>query len=210
MKSKEYLKKYNLTAGYKSSIQKEFLGDLTSELIANYEMFGKEDNEHLFDVAVNNIRAKWDAISNKVPYGLPDGVWNYFWATVVVPMKATYCPTFQKRKDRESKERRERYQEEKKQREQQRKAWEKIRKEESFKRVQQNRFNAALAFLFLASIPIDSFAYFGLSANATKEQVMEEYRKKAMTLHPDRGGSNEKFMELIENKNKCLKWIIKG
>lgn len=60
MKPKEYIEKYNIGTGWKPEVQKEFLSDLTSELLAICEYNKAEDNIRGFDNSVNVIRMKWD------------------------------------------------------------------------------------------------------------------------------------------------------
>lgn len=48
---------------------------------------------------------------------------------------------------------------------------------------------------------------FGISEkdHITKEHMIKLFRKKAMTAHPDKGGSKEEMHELIEARNNALK-----
>jgi len=38
-------------------------------------------------------------------------------------------------------------------------------------------------------------------------EVKSAYKKLAILHHPDKGGKQEKFVEITESKNKCLNWL---
>lgn len=193
MKPKDFIEKYNISSGWRNSIQKGFLNDLTEELISFLELYKAKDNIKGFDNSVKVIRMKWDAISNKISYGLPEGVWRYFYATVIVPMRKEFCPKEVERRERIAEERRQEYEEEKR-------FWERSFFED---------FYSYLAFMFLSrtEIPQESFDYLGISSNASVEEISSAYRKLALQYHPDKGGSQEKFIELTNHKNRCIKWV---
>lgn len=196
MKPKEFIKKHNLEKGWQSKKQDSFLQDFTSELLAFLELNKAENNIRGFENSVKVIRMKWDAISNKIPYGLPEGLWSYFWATIVVKLRDELCP--------KEMERRRKIVEEKKA------FWKKRREQERLldEECRQAMFEH-LAFLYLsmsAVPPYKSFQYLGLPDSATAEEVTKRYRELSVKCHPDNGGSQEKFIELTEHKNKALKW----
>ena len=99
MKPKEIIEKANLHKGFDKKRQEVFFGTMVDELLAVYGSFGVKDSDRHFDVAVKSLRAKWDAISNKIPYGLSDGVWGFFYARYVGPLKGELCPTWKARND---------------------------------------------------------------------------------------------------------------
>lgn len=202
MKPKEYIEKYNIGSGWKPECQKQFLSELTSELIAFCEYNKAEDNIRGFDNSVNVIRMKWDAISRKISYGLPEKMWSYFYATVIAPLRDSMCP-------REAERRR--LQEERRQEEiKARREWAELRGQrwvEEAERERQKRMAAfILAFLLVNQCPTDSFAFLGLPESASEEDIKARYREMAVECHPDNGGSQEVFIQLTEHKNKCLKW----
>lgn len=223
MKPKEYIKKFNFQNGFDKSKQKEFLRELAEELFATYELFDKPDDENIFDDSVDMIKQKWNSISKKIPYGLSDGLWNYFYATIIVPMKNKVCPTFVKqRKFKEESERKEREIKEARKREW-REEWDKSQKGEERKFHEKILEGFAAYFEFFSSdfgnamfgnlfdnnvvVPEDSFIYFGLTSTASEEELMQKYHEKILKVHPDRGGNKDQAVECIENKNKCLQYI---
>lgn len=222
MKPKEYIKKFNFQNGFDKSKQKEFLRELAEELFATYELFDKPDDANIFDDSVDVIKQKWDSISKKIPYGLSDGLWNYFYATIIVPMKNKVCPTFVKqRKFKEESERKEREIKEVRERKW-KEEWEKETQEADRKFHERILEGFAAYFEFFSSsfgnsmfgnlfddvvAPEDSFIYFGLTSTASEEELMQKYHKKILKVHPDRGGNKDQAVECIENKNKCLQYI---
>lgn len=201
MKPKEYLKKYNLSNGWSTSYQKDFLNDLSNELLVFIEYYNAFDKPVQFNNAVNVIRDKWNAISNKVPFGLPDELWNYFYASIISKFRRETLPTETARKERERKE----FIEAKKE--------EKIRQkifDERYRAEYEERrnrwFKMMLGCIVLASAPIESFNILQLSPNSTVEEINASYRKLILNVHPDRGGNQEEFCKITEARNKCLAW----
>lgn len=202
MKPKEYIQYFQLEKGWNTKIQEEFLQKLTSELLAFLEYNKAVNNIKGFDNAVKVIRMKWDAISNKIPNGLPEKLWSYFWATTVSKLREELCPREMEIRRKEAEERkaiRERNKEF--QREWQRKQFD----------WYQNFLNGVFSRLILqslvvSSVPADSFRYLGLPITATSDDIKKRFREMSMTLHPDRGGKQEDFIQLTEHKNRCLKW----
>lgn len=47
----------------------------------------------------------------------------------------------------------------------------------------------------------------GLSSDCTEEEVMEAYREKVKTLHPDRGGDLQGFLKLQETFEEALRTV---
>lgn len=47
----------------------------------------------------------------------------------------------------------------------------------------------------------------GLSSGCTEEEVMEAYRQKVKTLHPDRGGDLQSFLQLQETFEEALRTV---
>ena len=56
-------------------------------------------------------------------------------------------------------------------------------------------------------IPYTSFAYFGLSPDASEEDVRNAFRKKIICIHPDKGGSEKDTAGCIRHKKKCLEYL---
>lgn len=212
MKPKEYIKKFNLQNGWEQSQADSFLTELTNELAATFELFGKPDDINAFNHALDQISDKWDSISKRIPFGLPDKLWNYFYATDVIGLRKMVCPTFTKRqKENEDEYRRKRREDETLKREQEQE-WEDIRKK-SEKAFYESCFNDYFNFFLgigaalLHKVPENSFSYFGLQSNASEEDVLEKFHEKILKVHPDKGGSKELAVECIENKNKCMSYL---
>lgn len=201
MKPKEFIEKYNLNSGWKMFIQDEFLTDMTSELLALLETYHAEKNIKGFDNAVNVIRMKWDAISKKIPYGIPEKLWGYYFATTIAKFREKMFPKEMAKRREDAEKRRQDYIRRKEERE----YWNNMQNElyESF------FFGLAMEFLKINRKPTQAFVTLGLDDNATVEDVQKAYRKLSMEHHPDHGGNKEKFIAITEAKNKCLNWLNK-
>lgn len=206
MKPKDFIEKYNLNRGWKTFIQDEFLTDMTSELLALLETYHDEKNIKGFDNAVNVIRMKWDAISKKIPYGIPEKLWGYYFATTIAKIREQMFPKEMAKRREDAEKRKAEWERRKAEREYWNKGfdyWERLSNNwyESF------FFGLAMEFLKINRKPTQAFATLGLDDNATVEDVQKAYRTLSMEHHPDRGGDKEKFIAITEAKNKCLNWL---
>lgn len=203
MKPKEYIQYFQLEKGWNTKVQEEFLQKLTSELLAFLEYNKAVNNIKGFDNAVKVIRMKWDSISNKIPNGLPEKLWSYFWATTVSKLREELCPREMEIRRKEAEERRK---ERELYKEQQRRLNEMLWGDFFFDDIFERLFAAAFA---MPVVPADSFQYLGLPETATSDEIKKRFREMSMTLHPDHGGKQEDFIQLTEHKNRCLKWANK-
>ena len=99
MKPKEIIEQANLSKGFNKKNQDVFFKIMSDELLTSYDSYGVKDSDRHFDAAVKTLRSKWDGISKKIPYGLTDGVWGFFYARYAAPMKEELCPTWKKHND---------------------------------------------------------------------------------------------------------------
>lgn len=102
MKPKEIIEKLDLAKGVKprSKKQDQLLDVMLEEIESAYQNFNSEDNARLFDCSVKIVYHKWQSISNKIVRGLSDGLWSYFYASKIVPLKRKLCPTWASEKDK--------------------------------------------------------------------------------------------------------------
>ena len=194
MKTKEYIEKYKLNVNDKFN-HNDFVEDLTYEFISLLEVGKAAENIKGFENATRAIRMKWDAINNKTVGQLPEKLWNFFWATVIVKTKEKLFPKEVKRQQeiRDAK----------------RKDW------ENRKRWEEEEFNSFFDWSFLSVFNIRSITptkelkLLDIEAGftPTKEQVQAAYKKLALKHHPDKGGKQEDFVAITEAKNKVLNWI---
>lgn len=194
MKTKEYVKKYNLNVSDKFD-HSEFVADLTVDFITLLEVGKSTENIKGFDNAVRAIRMKFDAINNKTVGCIPEKLWNYFFATVIAKMREELFPEVMKKRQQEKEERKRDYE--------RRKEWEK--KDNDF----WNRafFGSMFGNLFKTRVPSDAFKTLELEEDATEVMVTKAYRKLSLIHHPDKGGKQNKFIEITEAKNKCLMYL---
>lgn len=194
------MKKYNLTRGWNKYKQNEFLTDMTSELLALLETYHAENNIKGFDNAVSVIKMKWDAINNKIPFGIPEKLWGYYFATTIAKIREQMCPEEMAKRREMAAKRKEEYE--------RRKRWREEMEREIYGDFFGSFYERLAAFFLKTSVkPVDSFVTLGLTEDATEEDVKKAYRKLSMEHHPDRGGDKEKFILITEAKNKCLSWL---
>lgn len=93
MTTAQYVKKYNLRESNQFS-HPEFVSDLTIDFISIIEWFKAKSSWQYphFQECVKQIRQKWDSINNKTAGELPEKLWGYFWATVVVKSEEELFP----------------------------------------------------------------------------------------------------------------------
>lgn len=104
MKTKEYIQKHNLDKKFlNKETSVEFINDLKSDFIEICDKLNVNDNLQKFDSAVKEMRTKWDAISNKSMKGLTEGLWKYFYATVISPVRDERIPSFAKMREEKAK-----------------------------------------------------------------------------------------------------------
>jgi hypothetical protein len=75
------------------------------------------------------------------------------------------------------------------------------------------RINGPLADYMLPSSPLEGIfpaaptadlSFMGLSATATADDVRKRYKRMALELHPDHGGSADAFRQLTDIKDRLL------
>ena len=205
MKTKNYVEQYQLNIDDKFS-HSDFISDLTNEFLVLLEFNKANDNIKGFDNAVRAIRMKWDAINNKTVGQLPDKLWNYFFATVVVKLREELCPKDMARR--------------KELQEAQRLAAEQRKINNSFydsfyDDFFKQRTNFLLLILQQKRAPFTEFAVLGFNQDSVDIEavsitnVNKAYRNMSLSCHPDKGGKQEDFILLTEARNKCIQWLTK-
>jgi len=99
MKPKDLVAKLELDKGKLTKAKvTALMSEMKREATEVIESFKVNDDIGKFHQAVKVIRSKWDGVSNKIPYGIDEKQWNYFYASVIVPLRDQLCPTYIKRK----------------------------------------------------------------------------------------------------------------
>jgi len=87
MNVKDYVQKYHLDKK-KHFSYKTFLNDLGKDFGVLLQSYPKATlTEEQFRSIVKELKQKFDSISNKAIYGIPDKIWNYFYATTIINKK---------------------------------------------------------------------------------------------------------------------------
>jgi len=196
MKTKEYVKKYELNKSDKFD-HSEFVADLTVDFMTLLEVGKGDQSLKGYENAVRAVRMKFDAVNNKTVGCIPEKLWGYFFATVIVKMREEFFPTEMNRR-REQQAERKRIWEERKNNE-----WEEYDFWSGF------AFRSMLAGMLKKKKPTSSFETLGLEADAGEAEVKSAFRKLSLIHHPDKGGKDAKFVEITEAKNKCMMYLAK-
>lgn len=213
MKPLHYVKKYNLKSGIEFN-HKEFISDFTLDFLALVESHNGSYSLDSYQNVVESMRQKWDGIDNKTLGQLPEKLWNYFYATVVVPTKEELFKE-QLEAIKAEKEARKKIREEYKERiNQQERIFQQTIQEEIERRRKmffENFFsNPFLSAIFLSqTAPVEELKKLGLTTEAKMEDIKSAYRELSKKHHPDVGGNQAKFIEITEAKNKCMAWAAK-
>jgi len=180
MKPKEYVEKYGLDKKDGKFRFKEFVSDLTVDFITMVE-YHLESNPNLtkFRNCVSQVRQKYDSIVTRAKVHIDERPWKYLYASVIAPMREEIFGEAI-RKKKEERERRNR-------------EWDEL-------------FSSWYVGLF-TSFPRRDFEILQLSRDADEREVIKKFRMLAMDRHPDRGGKEKDFIELMEAKNRCLSYI---
>jgi hypothetical protein len=197
MKPIHYIKKYKLNIGTNFS-HNEFIQDLTTDFITLLEVGKTNSGQYVlkgFENTVRAIRMKWEGINNKTSGELPEKLWKYFYATVIVKMREELFPDEMARRKEEREERK--------------------RDRENYQKWQDQEFGFSDYFFnFFHSIfksqntiPSSSFDLLGIGSDSSETDIKQSYRTLAKKHHPDAGGNPKNFMEITEAKNKCLTYL---
>jgi hypothetical protein len=202
MKPKEYIKKYKLDVQEQFN-HNNFIVDLTADFMAVIEYLASTNNFNYnrFKIVIKEIRQKFDGISNKAKgKGLPESLWKYFYATVIIKVKNELFGDYLKKKETayyKQREENQRFYE-----------WQSFSSFSSFGTFD-NMFNRFANFFIQASIPtpVKSFEKLGLTSEATENSIKTAFRKLSLIYHPDKGGNANDFIKIIEAKNSCLAYV---
>lgn len=188
-----------------------FVKYLTKDLLT-LTAFHRQQNWNYakFQNCVKEIKQKFDSISYKAMEPLPEKLWRYFYATVVIPLRDQEFGEFlEKSRKAAERQRQEQW------------AWtyagtERQDQGETFK---DDYFDFLFRAFFKSSftdfikktvtvdrVPAAELERFGLSDPATEQEIKKAYRSLCMTHHPDRGGTSAQFMEITDAKDRLLSY----
>jgi len=199
MKPKEYVRKYKLNQNSKFN-HNAFVADFTVDFMSLIEFHQSSGdwNYTKFQNCVNDIRRKWDGVSNKVAGGLPEKLWNYFYASVVVKVRDEYFGDFLRRQEYQREERRRERRE--------RNAWRYQQRTSFWDFFFNSVFNELLQGSRMTT-PTESFITLGLAPESSQDDVKKRFKELAFQHHPDKGGNEAKFRQIVEAKNRCLAYL---
>jgi hypothetical protein len=207
MKTKEYVLKYKLNIDSKFN-HNEFISDLTTDFKTLLETGKGFEKIKGFDNAVNAIRMKFTAINNKTIGCIPEKLWNYFYASVIIALKKQLFPQEMAQKDKERKEKKKEWEE--------RQKWENNAFDDMFQGFFHNFYKNILKDISNIKPDLKYFKILNLDYDDNNSENIEEmlkknYRKLAFKYHPDTGqnSNNQKFVEITEAKNKIQAYLMK-
>lgn len=193
MKPKEYIKKYAMDTT--TTMPKGFIEEFSDEFISGVTFLQSSGNFNYerFKTCIEQSKQKFDGICNKSTISKEsfEKTWSYFYATTVVKFRETIFGEYLNQK-------KEKYEKRKKDRCE----WNSF--DEQFFRARLNSFLLALMNL---QAPIHSFEILGLSSSASATEINEAYKRLAFIHHPDKGGDEDKFKEILLAKDKCMAYV---
>jgi len=92
MKTKEYVKKHGLDKNDQFN-HKEFVKDFTSDFTDLVNGLNNESQYIQFVRVIETMKEKWWNINKKTVGQLPDDLWKYFYASVVIPKRDELFPS---------------------------------------------------------------------------------------------------------------------
>lgn len=91
MKTKQYVKKYELDKDDNFN-HKDFIEDFTSDFIDLINESDASSSYGKFVRVINTMKEKWWNINKKTVGQLPDSLWKYFYAAVVIAKRDELFP----------------------------------------------------------------------------------------------------------------------
>ena len=99
MTTKQYIQQFRLFKENPKFNKEEFLKVFAQEFLdrleitkAACEKMGAPFNFHKFQLLIREHQSKFQGISNKIPGGLTEGLWNAFYAIHIIPIRAEVFP----------------------------------------------------------------------------------------------------------------------
>jgi hypothetical protein len=237
MKTKDFVRKYKLDKDVileegehikfnKTAFLKDFEKEFEESLQKNCSV---ESTVERFDHVIIEMRQKWDGIDRKTRGGLSEGLWKFFYATILIEKKKEIFPEWAKRVEEERAEASKIY---KAKQDKRKKEWEEreeakkrnafydidserlfeyiknILGEASFRKFMQGEFwtysnyNSPSVNYSLT----ESFQILGISEEATEQEIKKAYRQLAHKYHPDKGGDHAEFIKVTQALQECMKY----
>jgi hypothetical protein len=194
VKPKAYVQKYALDQS-DSFDREEFIADLSQDFMAVIEYLqGANQLSHSrFLVVVSDIRNKFNAIKaqSKTPAQVWEQMWTSFHSSVIKSSETKLFGDYLRAQEKRNKARER----------------DRINPFASYRDFADEWASFAayfLAALSATTIPTSSFTELGLEPSASAEDVKAQFKKLALIHHPDCGGSQQKMVQIIEAKNRCL------
>jgi hypothetical protein len=204
MKPKEYVKKYNLDTS--TFIPKGFIEEFADEFIAGVTLLNEKGNfgYERFKVCIEQCKQKYDSICNKstMTKDTFEKTWKYFYATTVIKLRDAMFGEYLEQKKAAHDKRKKDWEDMHR--------WENSSFEEMLRQAQEERMRAFFRMLMGASTPTASFEALGLPTTASAEEIKTAYKRLAIEHHPDKGGDEDKFKEILMAKDKCLAYVTKA
>ena len=204
MKPKEYVKKYHLDTA--TSIPREFTDEYAEEFTAGILLLNEKGNFNYerFKVCIEQSKQKYDSICNKstMTKDTFEKTWKFFYATTVIKLRdAIFGEYLEQKKAAHDKCKRDW---------DGMNSWYKSSFEDMLKSAYEERMRGFFSALMGASVPTHSFEVLGLPTTATADEVKSAYKRLAVEHHPDKGGDEDKFKDILMAKDKCLAYATKA
>lgn len=208
MKVKEYIKKYDLDKTHVFD-RVSFIEDLKTDfftMAAVYKKIGIGE----WNVLIKSVKQKFDGIFNKSKVNVEgaERLWNFFYASVVVPFRDEKFPDFKQSVHKHKMHNDRNYRMHQVAEEQ----WKEIN--DHFKKMHEEFFRNFTNNLKAFSLPEQIITCRRIlqindDEALSLEIIDKNFKFLAKIHHPDRGGKREKFIEIMEAKEKLEGYLDK-
>jgi len=210
MKTKQYVKKYNLDIKTIFN-RKRFVEDMKYEF---YDMFNNTSKGmHAvprFDKTLDDLKRKWDGVFNRsiIDYETSEKFWNYFYATEVIPFRNSLFGDWKKAKhnyrynnDPDFQRRYDSYQAHK--------SYEEF-EERMYNDASQGFWERMLSSFKNDFIKIDDdLAILGFSdkSELSEDSLKSKFRSLSKKHHPDFGGKTDSYIKILDAKDNLERYL---
>ncbi len=210
MKTKQYVKKYNLDTKTKFN-REHFIEDMKYEFFDMFNNTSKSMHKvPRFDKTLNDLKRKWDGVFNRsiIDYETSERFWSYFYAKEVVPFRESLFGDWKKAKhnyrynnDPDFRRRYDTYK--------MHKEYEEF-EETMYEDASQGFWERMLDSFKNDFIKIDDdlvILGFKDKSELSVDTLKSKFRSLSLKHHPDFGGDNDDYIKILNAKENLERYL---